>query len=184
LPDLARGGILKGAMETRIQPGAVAGFGCLIWVKMTRSAGDPVSSGHITVQIFVFRGNPLKYTDPNGKWFIIDDFIVAVLAKLFGNEDTGILKDTWRNLKDSYRSIPSAIEHAKYIGILFKAIIGRLKNKGLYWNHIKFGEKIDIGIDIDADWGSYLKIWEEETREKWREGDINIESITLNITIT
>jgi hypothetical protein len=53
-------------METRIQPGAMAGFGCLIRVKMTRSAGDPVGSGHITAQIFTFRDNPLKYTDPDG----------------------------------------------------------------------------------------------------------------------
>jgi hypothetical protein len=34
---------------------------------MTRAAGDPVGSGLITVQIFVFRGNPLKYTDPDGR---------------------------------------------------------------------------------------------------------------------
>jgi hypothetical protein len=33
LPDLPRGGILKGAMETRIRSGAMAGFDCLIRVK-------------------------------------------------------------------------------------------------------------------------------------------------------
>jgi hypothetical protein len=53
-------------METMIRPGAVAGFDCLIRVKKTRAAGDPVGSGHITVQIFIFRDNPLKYTDPDG----------------------------------------------------------------------------------------------------------------------
>jgi hypothetical protein len=66
LPDLSRGGILKGAMETRTKPGAMAGYDRLIRVKMTRSAGDLTGSGNITVQIFIFRGNPLKYTDPDG----------------------------------------------------------------------------------------------------------------------
>jgi hypothetical protein len=45
----------------------MAGFGCLIRVKMTRSAGDLTGPGLITAQIFVFRDNPLKYTDPDGK---------------------------------------------------------------------------------------------------------------------
>jgi hypothetical protein len=55
-------------METRIQPGAMAGFGCLIRVKMTQVAADPTGSGLILVQIFVFRDNPLKYTDPDGRY--------------------------------------------------------------------------------------------------------------------
>jgi hypothetical protein len=53
-------------METMIQPGTMAGFDCLIRVKKTRTAADPTGSGLILVQIFVFRDNPLKYTDPNG----------------------------------------------------------------------------------------------------------------------
>jgi hypothetical protein len=65
------GGILKKAMETRQKPGVREGYDCLIRVKMTRSAGDPAGSGLITVQIFVFRGNPLKYTDPDGKASIL-----------------------------------------------------------------------------------------------------------------
>jgi hypothetical protein len=67
-------------METRIQPGAVAGFGCLIRVKMTRSAGDPAASGLIFVQIFIFRDNPLKYTDPDGRitgWHIAGALLIV-----------------------------------------------------------------------------------------------------------
>jgi hypothetical protein len=70
-PDQSRGGILKGAMETRTEPGAMAGYDRLIRVKMTRSAGDPAGSGLIYVQIFVFRDNPLKYTDPDGRETVI-----------------------------------------------------------------------------------------------------------------
>jgi hypothetical protein len=45
---------------------------------MTRSAGDLTGSGLITVQIFVFRDNPLKYTDPDGK-----SDITSSLSNLF-----------------------------------------------------------------------------------------------------
>jgi hypothetical protein len=54
-------------METRQKPGAGEGYDRLIRVKMTWMAGDPPDSVHITVQIFIFRDNPLKYTDPDGR---------------------------------------------------------------------------------------------------------------------
>jgi hypothetical protein len=61
------GGILKKAMETRQKAGAGEGYDRLIRVKKTRAAGDPTDPGLITVLIFVFRDNPLKYTDPDGR---------------------------------------------------------------------------------------------------------------------
>jgi hypothetical protein len=80
-------------METRIQPGTMAGFGCLIPVKMTQVAGDPPGPGHITVLIFVFRGNPLKYTDPDGResGYALDENAVFSLghAGWFVKTDTG-----------------------------------------------------------------------------------------------
>jgi hypothetical protein len=66
LPDPSGDGILKGAMETRTKPGAMAGYDRHTRVKMTQVAADPTGSGLIFVQIFVFRDNPLKYTDPDG----------------------------------------------------------------------------------------------------------------------
>jgi hypothetical protein len=63
-------------METRTKPGAMAGYDRLIRVKMTWSAGNPPGSGLIFVQIFVFRGNPLKYTDPDGR----DIYNVALIG--------------------------------------------------------------------------------------------------------
>jgi hypothetical protein len=54
-------------METRTKPGAMAGFCCLIPVKKTQVAANPTGSGYITAQIFVFRDNPLKHTDPDGR---------------------------------------------------------------------------------------------------------------------
>jgi hypothetical protein len=74
-------------METRIQPGAMAGFGCLIQVKMTRPAGDPPGSVHITVQIFVFRDNPLKYTDPDGNEIFLPLLILAGATALLITSD-------------------------------------------------------------------------------------------------
>jgi hypothetical protein len=94
LPNLLRGGILKGAMETRIRPGAVAGFGCLIRVKMTQVAADPTSPGHITVQIFVFRDNPLKYTDPDENATVNNrsgDDVYAMYEKAIEDESGEIL---------------------------------------------------------------------------------------------
>jgi hypothetical protein len=38
-----------------------------IWVKKTRAAADPAGSGLIIAQIFIFRDNPLKYTDLDGR---------------------------------------------------------------------------------------------------------------------
>jgi murein DD-endopeptidase MepM/ murein hydrolase activator NlpD len=54
-------------METRIRPDAKAGIDRLMCVKRTHWAADPPGSGLITVQIFIFRDNPLKYTDPDGR---------------------------------------------------------------------------------------------------------------------
>jgi hypothetical protein len=54
------------------KPGAMAGYDCLIRVKMTRVAADPAGPGLIIVQIFIFRDNPLKYTDPDGRHIIND----------------------------------------------------------------------------------------------------------------
>jgi hypothetical protein len=45
----------------------MAGYDRLIRVKKTRVAADPTDPGFIFVQIFVFRDNPLKYTDPDGR---------------------------------------------------------------------------------------------------------------------
>jgi hypothetical protein len=54
-------------METRQKAGAGEGYDRLIRVKMTRMAADPPGPGLTYVQIFVFRDNPLKYTDPDGE---------------------------------------------------------------------------------------------------------------------
>jgi hypothetical protein len=70
LPDPSKGDILKGAMETRLKPGAREGYDRLIQVKKIRMAGNPTAFGLIYIQIFVFRDNPLKYTDPDGRIII------------------------------------------------------------------------------------------------------------------
>jgi hypothetical protein len=67
-------------METRTKPGAMAGYDRLTRVKMTQVAADPTGPGFIFVQIFIFRDNPLKYTDPDGRitgWHLGGALLVA-----------------------------------------------------------------------------------------------------------
>jgi RHS repeat-associated protein len=139
---------------------------------------------YVNLHVYHYAGNnPVKYVDPNGEWFLIDDFLVAVFAKISDRDDNGILKDTIRNFTDSWKSISDAIEHGKYIVTLFKSIIDDLKSKGISKDNIKIGEKMSISIDIDADWGDYLTIWDEETRKKWKEGDFHIKKVQIEIDI-
>jgi hypothetical protein len=102
-------------METMIQPGAVAGFGCLIRVKMTQVAGDPVGSGHITAQIFVFRDNPLKYTDPDGRDTLVATFDGNAIVATYTDTTTEIVTNyQWaatNNVRNEFngRTSPNAV---------------------------------------------------------------------------
>jgi hypothetical protein len=60
---------------------------------MTRSAGDLTGSGLITVQIFVFRDNPLKYTDPDGR-----TDTNGLIGEISGYPESG--SNAWRGAND------------------------------------------------------------------------------------
>jgi hypothetical protein len=87
----------------------MAGYDRLIQVKMTRVAADPPGSGYITVQIFVFRGNPLKYTDPDGRTaeYEIDEANKTITIKvdivIYGSGATDeVAQEYERNIMDKW----------------------------------------------------------------------------------
>jgi hypothetical protein len=66
-------------------------------------AGNPAASGLIYIQIFVFRGNPLKYTDPDGKFTITLPLVVKalefVIPAILAILSTKALNDTKKQLE-------------------------------------------------------------------------------------
>jgi hypothetical protein len=53
----------------------------------------------------------VKYTDPDGKWFLLDDLIVAFIAISFGyQKDYNVWELTWELFKSSWRN---PISHGK-----------------------------------------------------------------------
>ena len=64
-------------------------------------------SSHINGNLYHYGGNnPVKYTDPTGRWFIIDDIIFAI----FSNWDKSFFKSVLLSLVDSWKH---PIEHGK-----------------------------------------------------------------------
>jgi RHS repeat-associated protein len=67
----------------------------------------------INAHLYHYAGNNLvKYTDPDGKWFLIDDLIIAIYLKIKTNSDSSV----WDLMIDSFKhSWQHPIEHGKFI---------------------------------------------------------------------
>jgi hypothetical protein len=108
------GGILKKAMETRQKAGAGEGYDRLIRVKMTRVAGDLTGSGHITVLIFVFRDNPLKYTDPDGN--------VPIPAAIYAVASYISVVASSPDTQNDLRFLAEDVAQGDYVSAIFDAV--------------------------------------------------------------
>ena len=65
--------------------------------------------------------NPIKYTDPDGKWFFIDDLLVSIFAKLEGLQDEGIFQGMWMYFKASWmHPIDYGKEFIKFVKFIYE----------------------------------------------------------------
>jgi hypothetical protein len=51
----------------------------------------------------------VKYTDPDGRLFLVDDFIFSAVGNIFGLRDDGVFAGTWKNFTNSWALVASKI---------------------------------------------------------------------------
>jgi hypothetical protein len=72
---------------------------------MTRVAADPTGPGLIFVQIFIFRDNPLKYTDPDGRDVIPAAGKLVLSSINFMYERSSTFKENMNNITKSKNAL-------------------------------------------------------------------------------
>jgi hypothetical protein len=94
--------------------------------------------------------NPVRYVDPDGKWFFFDDMLYSSLCILLGNQDVS----WWQGTLDSFiHSWKHPIDHAKNCYELYKLFFIWSDNKfGLEdftrW-HMKPSTDTEFGVEVD-----------------------------------
>jgi hypothetical protein len=63
---------------------------------------------------------PVKYTDQDGKWFLIDDFIFSLIAKYIGGTDASLWGLTWDMFKRSWNS--NVFVHLRFLADIIKEV--------------------------------------------------------------
>ncbi|MDR0442698.1 MAG: RHS repeat-associated core domain-containing protein [Treponema sp.] len=59
---------------------------------------------YVNLHAYHYAGNnPVKYTDPDGRLILIDDFISSAIGNLFGLRDDGVIEGTWKNFENSWK---------------------------------------------------------------------------------
>jgi hypothetical protein len=95
--------------------------------------------GGLVIFIFFPRENPVKYTDPDGKWFLIDDLIIAIYLKAKTNSNSSVWELTVDSFKHSWQH---PIEHGKFI----KAVYDSLRDIT-----IPVYKDFEVNLNIDVD---------------------------------
>jgi RHS repeat-associated protein len=86
--------------------------------------------------------NPVKYTDPDGRWFFIDDLLFSFIAKITGNQSEGIWEGAINNFFESWKDFNG---HAEWLMWLFNDIKKQFAANGITFED----DKLNIEFDND-----------------------------------
>jgi hypothetical protein len=107
---------------------------------MTQRTANSAGSPLVFVRISCFGDNPVKYTDPDGKWFLIDDLFIAFYLKWKNNLEDKITKLMWASFFHSW-------QHPIEQGKLWKAFYDDITHIIIKTNNPDF--EIEIITDVD-----------------------------------
>ena len=101
------------------------------WVLASRRTGFRRNSALIQANAGLFHyagNNPVRYIDPDGRWFLLDDMLFSFIANLIGKQDC----TWWQGTIDSFlHSWKHPFEHGKKIYELYLSFFE--------WSDSKFG---------------------------------------------
>ena len=118
------------------------------WIKYTKRQPCAPMYGRL---YHYAENNPVKYTDPTGKWFFFDDMLYSLLCKFFANQE----ESWWQGTLDSFiHSWKHPIAHAKtwyelYI-VFFEWSDSKFGLEDFNRWHMKPSENTEFGVEIDV----------------------------------
>ncbi|MGI0528436.1 hypothetical protein [Treponema socranskii] len=126
--------------------------------------------------------NPVRYIDPTGKWFLIDDMLYSFLKLMFGTQNSNWWQETLNSFIDSWTHPSEHVEDIKeIINSMREWLFDTFGIRGFISIGLPIDQESEIEIDIDINNKRMTFLYRKGIKKETKVGDIDLSGTQENI---